>query len=541
MIQDLTPVSNLRRWVGAVVILAALLRFFPIWFGLEHPRARPDEETAVGYAVQVLGGHFNPDFFHWPSLIFYALAAVYGAASLVRRALLIDGAFTAADYIVIGRAFVALAGTLTVVVLFRMGRRIADATTGLLAALLLAVATLHVRESHFAMTDVVMTLLVFAALALLLRAYDGARDVSPREVAPFPFASAGLIGGLAASTKYNGAAVAVPMAVAQLLLFLRWGGGVWSLPGWLPAIAFAAAFAAGFVAATPYALLDWETFSADLKYDFTHLATAHAVDLGRGWVYHLRRSLPYAGGWPMFIAALAGLLPFARRHCRYAVLLGAFAVAFYVAIGSGYTVFFRYVLPLVPIVCLLAAIGVRNVARWIAARAGASERAVLVALTVAVAGPALVNSLWLDVLLAQTDTRVLAARWLTSRLRAGDSLHDSGSEYARLHLRVEGIHEWVYDEAAGRFGDVETLAPDWLILQDSPLRAYARTPPPLRQLAAERYVLAWSVRGTTGSARRAVYDQQDAFFLPIAGFSAVERPGPNISIYRRRDLSQPRN
>jgi hypothetical protein len=38
------------------------------------------------------------------------------------------------------------------------------------------------------------------------------------------------------------------------------------------------------------------------------------------------------------------------------------------------------------------------------------------------------------------------------------------------------------------------------------------------------------MRADTG----AVFDRQDAFFLPIAGFSGVERPGPNVSIYLRR-------
>lgn len=521
--------------------MAALLRFFPIWFGLEHPRVRPDEETAAGYAVQVLGGHLNPDFFHWPSLIFYALAAVYGTASLVRSALFGDGAFTTADYMLIGRGFVALAGTLTVVVLFRLGRRIADATTGLLAALFLSVAILHVRESHFVMTDVVMTLLVCASLALLLRAFDGAAAGTARDVTAFPFASAGLVGGLAASTKYNAAAVAASMVAAQLLLAARWRGEAAPLRAWLPLSAYAIAFALGFLAGTPYALLDFETFSADLRYDFTHLASAHAVDVGRGWWYHISRSLPYGAGWSIFIAAVVGVVPFAARHRPHVAIVGAFAATFYLAIGSGYTVFFRYVLPLVPVLCLFAAVAVRSAAPWIAARTRASERAVLVALTLAVAGPALVNSLWLDVLLARTDTRVLAARWLTPQLRAGDSLHDTGSEYARLHLPVEGIHDWQYDESAGRFGLAETLAPDWLVLQDSPLRAYARTPARLRQLAAERYVLVWSARATSSGARRTVYDQQDAFFLPISGFGAVERPGPNISIHRRRDVAQPRN
>ena len=32
-----------------------------------------------------------------------------------------------------------------------------------------------------------------------------------------------------------------------------------------------------------------------------------------------------------------------------------------------------------------------------------------------------------------------------------------------------------------------------------------------------------------------VYDMQDAFFIPFAGFRGVERPGPNFLIYRKND------
>jgi hypothetical protein len=38
---------------------------------------------------------------------------------------------------------------------------------------------------------------------------------------------------------------------------------------------------------------------------------------------------------------------------------------------------------------------------------------------------------------------------------------------------------------------------------------------------------------TRGRARSAVYDQQDAFFLPFSRFDTVERPGPTILVYRR--------
>jgi len=36
----------------AIVVLAGVLRLFPIWFGLPYLRARPDEETADCFAVQ---------------------------------------------------------------------------------------------------------------------------------------------------------------------------------------------------------------------------------------------------------------------------------------------------------------------------------------------------------------------------------------------------------------------------------------------------------------------------------------------------------
>lgn len=516
----------------AIVVLGAILRLFPIWFGLPYLGARPDEETAVAHARAILGGDLNPHFFHWPSLTFYAFAALYGAASGIRRALSLDPALTAADHLLIARGFVALAGTLTIAVLFRMGRRVAGDTVGILAAALLAVAILHVRDSHFAMTDVLMTLLVTASLGLLLRAVDAA----PGQAGAIGwFAAAGVAGGLAASTKYSAAAIIAAMGAAQLVCLLTSMKDARRLGAWAPSMAFLGAFAAGFIAATPYALIDYKTFAADLRYDFTHLSAGHGVNLGRGWSYHLQHSLPYGVGLSIFAAAIAGIVPFVKHYARHAAVIGAFAVGFFVSIGSGYTVFFRYILPLVPIVCLLAAVAVRHGGPWLASRAGLSNRASVALLAVLVGGPALVHSAWLDVLLARTDTRVLAARWLAPRLRAEESLHQATAPYVELDLAAVRFHYWNFDAIKGSFGDPEGRTPDWLVLQQSPLSTYVRVPPELRQLAGEKYTLVRTFQATRGRARSAVYDWQDAFFMPFSGFDTIERPGPTILIYRRRD------
>ncbi|HEX6973637.1 MAG TPA: glycosyltransferase family 39 protein [Vicinamibacterales bacterium] len=514
-----------RRWIVAIVVLAAALRLFPIWFGLPYSQTRPDEETAVAHAVAAHHWDLNPRFFHWPSLTFYLFALGYAVVATVKRAVGLHAMLSFAEHIVIGRVIVAMAGTLTVFVLYRIGRRMADETTGLVAALLLAVAILHVRDSHFAMTDVLMTCLVMLSLAALLVARD-TRSLRW-------FAIAGLAGGLAASTKYSAVAVVAAMGMVQLQQFAG-GARSWRPRAWTASAVFVLALMAGFLAATPYAILDRHTFLADFRYDLTHLSTGHAdVDLGRGWLYHATHSLPYGAGLTIFGAAIPGLVVMLRRHTGHALVLVTFGAVFYAAFGGGLTVFFRYILPLIPLLCLAAAVAVRHAAPVLARLTGASPAAAFVALLAVVAAPPLVSVAWMDALLAKTDTRVLAGDWLNSQMRQGESLFDAGNAYTMLTV-PSTTNVLKYDEETNRFNGDVALLPDWLVLQQSPLRAYARVPPALRALAATRYDLVHTVRATHGSAALAVYDPQDAFFLPFSRFDTVERPGPTIAIYRRR-------
>src|SRR5260221_4713334 len=211
--------SVLRRHaLTGIVILGAALRFFPIWFGLPYAQARPDESVAIEHALGILSGDLNPHFFNWPSVTLYAFAALYKIASVLHVPL---GPYALT---LIPRGFVALAGTATILVLARMARDAASRATALVAALFLSVAILHVRDSHFATVDVLTTLLATASLALLIAAL---RNDSIKL-----FTLAGLVGGLATSTKYNVALLMVAMAAAQNRRLYHRGKRFWAPPSW---------------------------------------------------------------------------------------------------------------------------------------------------------------------------------------------------------------------------------------------------------------------------------------------------------------------
>jgi hypothetical protein len=517
--------------LAGIIAAAAVLRLFPIWFGLPHLHTRPDEEVAVGKAVGViLRGEFNPKFFHWPSLTFYLFAALFWIARRLRQLAGLDPALTGAQQLLIARACVACAGTMTVFVLYRIGKRVGGETTGLIAALFLAVAILHVRDSHFAMTDILMTFFATSSLAMILRATDAKR----RQL--WLFAAAGAIGGLAASTKYNGAAVLAAMAAAQVLLL--WAAGwrsVISPRAWAPSVVYVVVFAAAFALATPFAVLDYPTFRTDLVYDFTHLSLGHTIDLGVGWIYHATHSLPFGVGFGVFAAAIAGLVPLIRHHPRHAWVLLLFFGVFYAGIGNGRTVFFRYVLPLVPLVCLSAAVAIRHGAEWTIRRFGVRPRITVGCLALLVAAPSAINAAWFDLILARKDTRVIAREWLEPRLTPDSTLHDGGGEYAHLDLGGVPYHQWYFDPQAETFGDPQGRNPEWLVLPESPVTSYTNVPIALKLLAARDYDLLQLIRGTGTRQGLAMYDQQDAFFMPVSGFSSIERPGPTIRIYHRRN------
>ena len=133
-------------WALAVLLaLAAYVRFHALAFGLPFTQARPDETFVIEAARTLLSARL-PRFFDYPWLYIWLVSFgyvwyfVWGAAT---------GAFHSIaemvaswptywePFFLIPRAISATAGTLTVLVVYRLGRQLRDETPGLVSALFL--------------------------------------------------------------------------------------------------------------------------------------------------------------------------------------------------------------------------------------------------------------------------------------------------------------------------------------------------------------------------------------------------------------------
>ena len=240
-------------------------------------------------------------------------------------------------------------GTLTVWWIYDLSRRVFDDTVAIVAALFLALSFLHVRDSHFGVTDVTMAALIVLTVRELVRWHQTGD--------PWRAAAAGLAGGLATSTKYNGLGVWVPFAVATLQRAVETRATFrteWRRLA-LGAAIFGAVFVLAFLAASPYIAIDWRRFLRDVTDQQAIFIQGQGMAGTRGWWHHASVTLPAALGWPIYVSGAIGAAWLLAARLRQAAVVLAFPLAYYVVAGSGYTVFARYMIPLLPFLCLTAA------------------------------------------------------------------------------------------------------------------------------------------------------------------------------------------
>jgi len=523
------------------VLLGGLgLRLWGVRQGLPYAYNADEADHFVVHAIEMFRrGTLNPHYFANPPAFTYVLHALfavwYGGASGAVHAYAVhpEAVYTLA------RASAAVLGTLALWLLYLAGARLFGRAVGLLAAAIEAVAFLPVFYAHLALNDA--PTLAPATLSLL----GSAGVLRKGRARDHLLAGVGL--GLACATKYTAGIVLVPLLAAIAARHLGAGGDegeqaeragdrarrvrTRAIVGVL--LAGASALVA-FLIANPYSILDYHSFHAELAKQST-LSAESQGKLGApkdgGLAYYLW-SFTWGLGWAPSLAALGGALAVWRHERRVAWLLVPAAALFLVFMGTEGRYFGRWLMPIFPIVCLLGAFFVVQLAGW-AGRSlhGATARALLAALFVtALLVQGLVYSIHSGLVLSRADTRNLTRQWMLAHIPAGAKIVAEPvepDEWARevrpgTSTAANPFRWRLYPSLFRRILPSGAIAPDFIRPQVG-LEDYETTLHPALVGFYEREGYCWVITGSTESGR--AFADRRAVPAAIAYYRALARSG----------------
>ena len=525
----------------AVVAIGARLRLSHLAWGLPG-LLHPDEARYYGPAtIMAARGDLNPHYFQNPSLMIYLTYVVLLLLAPQARAFhAADGLFQLGiadprgDFLdmVVLRAIVGVTGALTLILVYLAGRELLSRRASVAGACLLAVAFLHVRNSHYATNDVLATCLLTASFLFSARIYTRGRVID--------YMLAGVLGGLATSTKYNVGLFAVATLAAHLARTSK-------LRAWCRAwrhhllLALAASVSlVAFLMGTPYALLDFRSFAADFQSQWGYGSERWIGQKEEPTAQLFLATLMWGLGLLPTALAVLGAALMSRRRPTAILLLLSVPAAYFAFISAQRLFFARFALPMLPFLCLLAGYAIEQLGQW---RLGRLPSAALtITLLLAAALQPLALSLRHEALLGSADTRLLAAKWIDSHLPANASIaieSDALLDPKFGWKGYEGRQSWVFwpenaDERAKAIsGEFEFVVVSsfgygpWQPNGEPP----SSLPAPYSSLEKTGRLVAIFAPGFGNSE---ITYALDDMYTPFWHLFDRERPGPTVRIYQLR-------
>jgi len=494
-----------RRWVwpalGAVLALALGLRLWGIGEGLPYVYNIDEAGHFVPKAVQMFeAGHgLNPGYFVNPPALTYVLHLVLAVWFGGGHGVLREYDLHPDNVVLLSRIVVALLGSGAVWLLYLLAARLFDRRVALLAAAIEAVAFLPVFYGHLALNDAATLLPLTLSLlgsAGILR-HGRRRD----------YAIAGLGLGFACASKYTAGVAILPLAAAAVSRYLDTPAqaGRRTLIG----LAIAGGCALGaFLLANPYALLDFARFHSELVRQ-SSLSEEAQGKLGapkQGGVLYYLWALSWGLGWIPALAALGGALAIWRRDARVGWLLVGAPILFLAFMGLQDRYFGRWLLPIFPILCVLAAFFAVFMVRAAISHARVPGVLAGVAVCVLLLAQGAIYSVHGDVVLARADTRNLTRAWMVAHIPPG----------AHIVLEPVVLGKWLASSPGSstrlwqKYPTLESvIAPDGALaprdLHKVALEDYETTLSPALIGWYEQQGYCWVITGSTESGRALVH------------------------------------
>lgn len=339
-----------HRWLlPAILLIAFGIRLLGIGWGLPndlHDQSyHPDEQVIWTYAQQIEPAKldFTPGFYNYGTLYLTVMRVTTDVVMAYRGGPDANDPSSVWQFVgachLAGRIISSVAGAIACALIFAMLRRVTHLIGACVGGLLAAFAPAWVVHSRFQTVDALAVCLLVASLYASVRLLD---DPKPQKWALW----AGVFAGLSTGTKYTGVLALLALGAA---LALR-PKGAEPVPNRGKLFGLGAAVWLGcFFLATPGIFLETSAFIRDFKYEMWHTATGHGLIFertGPAFVHHVINLAQGLHPLPVLVG-FGGLLMALITRQKFALVIVAFTLPYYILIGRAEIAFIRYTLPLI--------------------------------------------------------------------------------------------------------------------------------------------------------------------------------------------------
>ncbi|MCY3740939.1 MAG: glycosyltransferase family 39 protein [Candidatus Poribacteria bacterium] len=404
--------------LGFCLIMGLILRLWAINFGLPF-FSHIDEEHYLPRALRILRSQdLNPHYFRNPPLLTYLYSIVLFLYFVFGKLI---GWFTSmrdfvelyfsnmTSFFVIARTLNALFGVGICLVVYKVGKKLFDKITGLIASILVCSSFLMVRDSHYAVNDIPGTFFLILSFSYIVSIYTQGRLKD--------YILSGLFAGMAVATKYNMGIIIFPLVLSH---FFANRGIVFNRNF----ICAGLSCLIGFFLFCPWILLDYRTFWEQFAEQFMFS----------------KRPWPGASSTPSYIQYFFtllwgyGLLPFCffiigsiflsrEKEKQKLLLILCCPLFYYLPLGAMKLFFVRFVIPLIPYLSILSAYGIISLAGRISYK---HRRVALVLLILVSISQGVIFSCKHNYLISKTNTRIIARNWINNNLPHGSKIVTEG-------------------------------------------------------------------------------------------------------------------
>jgi 4-amino-4-deoxy-L-arabinose transferase-like glycosyltransferase len=349
----------------SILVLGFTLRALFVNWGLPEifEEATPLRIVTRFLSLAGTGFSLNPKFFNYPALTFYlqlVIQLIHYAIGHLAGAYPTLQAFMASTtpVVIVARMTGVLFDIGTVILVYIFTIEYSDHKTALLAALLSAINPLLVQHAHFIEVDIPLTFFCMLSILYIFRICTNPTSKN--------YILAGISIGLAAATKYTGAFL-LPVLIAGHVLRSSSLRNV--IDGFRDIRMYKSLLISIiiFLLFNPYIILDFQQFKKDFSFEQFHVSYGHlGIDTSQSTLmFYLDEIVHSSYGIILSVIIAVMIIIYITRHQKIRLFLMIFPVLYFIIVATWEMRADRYILPIIPILGIVAADGVIHFSVWI--------------------------------------------------------------------------------------------------------------------------------------------------------------------------------